>query len=105
MVYDDDRSFADKMQALRDKYIARLSDTHSIIQPIVERLAAGTATSTDRAGLEACAHKLSGTGASYGFPAISETACGLEDALRDGVPGARIVILADALLKAMAEAT
>ena len=95
MASEDDQAFADKMQALRDKYVARLGDSLAIIQPMAERLAAGTETGDDRADLEARAHKLAGTGTSYGFPAISETAAALENALRDGAPAA---VLAEAFV-------
>lgn len=94
MASDDDRAFADKMQALRDKYVARLDESLAAILPVVERLASGMATPEDRADLEARAHKLAGTGTSYGFPAISETAAALEDALRDHAPAARVSELA-----------
>lgn len=103
MASDADQDFADKMQMLRDKYVVRLVDTRVALETAMARLSEGSATGDERADIEAQAHKLAGTGTSYGFPVISEIAAALEDAVRDGRAAEEVAVLTGNLVAAITD--
>lgn len=86
---------------LRKRYIRQLEERMRLLQPMAGRLSAETMTLSDFELLEREAHRLSGSGAVYGYPAISNTAAALELGLRNGVRDAtEIAALLAPLLKA-----
>jgi DNA-binding response OmpR family regulator len=86
---------------LRKRYIRQLEERIRLLQPMAGRLATETMTLSDFELLEREAHRLSGSGAVYGYPIISDTAAALELGLRNGVRDAtEIAALLAPLLKA-----
>ena len=86
---------------LRKRYIRQLEERMRLLQPMAGRLATETMTLSDFELLEREAHRLSGSGAVYGYPIISDTAAALELGLRNGVRDAtEIAALLAPLLKA-----
>jgi DNA-binding response OmpR family regulator/HPt (histidine-containing phosphotransfer) domain-containing protein len=80
---DDEQIMEDKMRALRVNYLRSLGERVEKIKHFVMLQEQKTLRPEDSAELQSLAHKLSGTGATYGFPTISETAASLEDWLID----------------------
>ncbi len=86
---------------LRKRYVRQLEERIRLLQPMAGRLATETMTLSDFELLEREAHRLSGSGAVYGYPIISDTAAALELGLRNGVRDAtEIAALLAPLLKA-----
>jgi DNA-binding response OmpR family regulator/HPt (histidine-containing phosphotransfer) domain-containing protein len=69
---------------LRERYLLKLKTSLSLLQSTAERLSQGAADQSDFELLEREAHRLNGTGATYGYPAISAAAFALEQSLRSG---------------------
>ncbi len=67
---------------LQRTYRGHLAETRGLIAPMVDRAAARTAGSADYAALRHHAHKLGGSGASYGFGRLSQTGKALDELLR-----------------------
>ncbi|MHC5114574.1 MAG: PAS domain S-box protein [Planctomycetota bacterium] len=63
-----------KFQSLREDYIESLTDTAHALREI--------AAADDREAARVIAHRLAGTGASYGFPEISDAARACEESIR-----------------------
>lgn len=99
-------NFADAMHALRRTYVQDLWQREEIVLDVLTKLEANDLNESDFQDLEAVAHKFVGTGRTYQFPAISETAFIVEDLARDRVtaddPQLQPAILA--LLNACADA-
>lgn len=87
---------------LRRRYVRQLEDRMRLLQPMAGRLAMETMSLADFEILEREAHRLSGSGAVYGYPAISSSAGALELGLRNGVRDAtEIAALLAPLVKAI----
>ena len=87
---------------LRRRYIRQLEERMRLLQPMVGRLSLEAMSLSDFEVLEREAHRLSGSGAVYGYPLISSTAAALELGLRNGVRDAtEIAALLAPLVKAM----
>jgi CheY-like chemotaxis protein len=72
------RAFESAFDELRDEYVRGLGD---YVQDLCAH-ASGKGGDAERAALARIAHKLTGTGSTYGFPAITEAARALEQALK-----------------------
>ncbi|WP_443750663.1 Hpt domain-containing protein [Asticcacaulis solisilvae] len=72
----------DLLDRLQRTYRGHLAETRAQIAPAIARAAARTADSDDYATLRHHAHKLGGSGASYGFARLSETGKALDSLLR-----------------------
>jgi len=67
---------------LRQTYLGHLSETRGAIAPLVEKAVARTAAPDDYATLKHAAHKLGGSGASYGYDGLSKAGKALDGLLR-----------------------
>ena len=82
MINSASAEMADKMRPLRLRYFDILRQRMVIVKKAVDLIRAQSFNdAADRAELQSEAHKLAGTGTTYGFPRISETARALENAL------------------------
>lgn len=70
-----------RMAVLREKYLEQLTDRRKTLEEFLAKSKSGSLTETDRIEIINQSHKMAGTGATYGFPAISATARRLEEAL------------------------
>lgn len=76
----------EKMRPLRERYFATLLDRMQRVEKIMGYLVSqGTLDDDSRQTLQSEAHKLAGTGLTYGFPDISVRGKLLEDAMLDGI--------------------
>jgi len=73
----------DIMRPLRLLYLKDLVERQDLLNSYLEKLHQGSFEEADRVALMQLVHKLTGTGATYGYPQISETASLLEELLRD----------------------
>jgi DNA-binding response OmpR family regulator/HPt (histidine-containing phosphotransfer) domain-containing protein len=73
------KNIQDKMRQLVQNYLKQLDDRIDKIEHFCKLLEINLLTQEDREELRRYAHKLSGTGATYGFPAISESGRALEE--------------------------
>ena len=71
----------DAMDALRERYIADLTEQESQFRQAMKSLRENDLETELRDSLRARAHKLAGNGATYGFPDISRAAAALEAVL------------------------
>lgn len=96
----------DIMRPLRLIYLKELCERQNLLEGYREALGAGTLDEQQHEALRALVHKLSGTGATYGFPQISNAASLLEDLLvaEESVPTDLIIFDLDSLLEACAAA-
>ncbi len=67
---------------LRQTYLGHLSETRGAVAPLVEKAIARTAAHDDYAALRHMAHKLGGSGASYGYERLSTAGKALDGLLR-----------------------
>lgn len=77
------QSLPEKMQALKVSYITQLKERQAILERLLAACSQNTLSLEERTELKSQAHKLAGTGTTYGFPDISEHGRTLEDALID----------------------
>lgn len=78
----------EKMKLLRVRYVDTLKQRMQVVERAFGLLVGGEfQAAEDRAELQSEAHKLSGTGSTYGFPQISAAAKALELKLIDGIAG------------------
>ncbi len=78
----DARTVLDHMLApMVQKYLERLQARESLIEALTEQLERGSLTDEERDALRREAHQLAGSGATYGFPDISEAGFALEEAM------------------------
>lgn len=102
-------AFQNKLQQLCQEYVKRLPDDIHRLKDFLAEIEADSSAEDPRQGLKQLAHKLSGTGGSFGFPSISEAGRDLEEALLDDLqfPVAPLTkktqILIDACLAATEE--
>jgi DNA-binding response OmpR family regulator len=99
MISDAKGGFSDD---IRRSYALRLKERRAEFENILQRLLRDAAHLTDFDTLERECHKLSGSGATYGFPDITDTAVPLNSKLRSGSYKApEIAALLSTLLAAM----
>lgn len=72
-----------KMQLLKVSYLKQLQERKEKLEQLLIHCEKNTLSAEDRTELKSQAHKLSGTGSTYGFPAISECGRTLEDQIID----------------------
>jgi HPt (histidine-containing phosphotransfer) domain-containing protein len=94
----------DLLDRLQRTYRGHLAETRGLIAPMVARAAALTAGGDDYAALKHHAHKLGGSGASYGFGRLSQTGKTLDDLLRTDGAADAVGQAATELLAAIDEA-
>lgn len=82
----------DKMQALRKRYLVQLQERLEGLERLQSLCQAQSLSEDDRLTLRTIAHKLAGTGSTFGFPQISEAGRTLELALVEQ-PSASIATL------------
>ncbi len=83
----------DAMDALRERYIADLTEQESHFRQAMKSLRESDPEPELRDALRARAHKLAGNGATYGFADISRTAAALEAHLEPGTTASRDVLI------------
>ena len=71
---------------LRDRFLAGLPDRLAVMLAVEARLEAGELAAAEEA--RRLGHQFAGTGASFGFPALSERGQELEQASLDELPAA-----------------
>lgn len=86
----------DIMRPLRELYLKDLVAREELLQDFCLKVEAESDDAADREEMRVLAHKLSGTGATYGFPRISETAALLEELLLIEIPVPKHLMLSDA---------
>ncbi|HEX2612660.1 MAG TPA: response regulator [Fibrobacteria bacterium] len=74
----------DLIKPLRGMYLAQLRERTTTVEAFLARCRAGAAPPGEASVMEGLAHKLAGSGTTYGFPLITRTARALEEALRAG---------------------
>ena len=84
---------SDAMDALRERYIADLTEQESQFRQAMTSLRESELETDARDALRARAHKLAGNGATYGFDDISRTAAALEAILEPGTSVSRDALL------------
>ncbi len=88
----------DRMILLRRKYLAQLHERRPQITDFITACAMGGATEEICAQMRQSAHNFAGSGASYGFAYISQTAADLESALDNQASTPELRALTQALL-------
>ena len=83
--------FEERMKAIREMYISNLGEHTHMLQQWHEALSQNAPFTEDEKMLF-LVHHLSGTGATYGFPAISEEAQKLEQKMRAGEKSSTIIL-------------
>jgi DNA-binding response OmpR family regulator/HPt (histidine-containing phosphotransfer) domain-containing protein len=95
----------DLIKPLRGMYLAQLRERTATVEAFMARCRTGALPADEAAVMEGLAHKLAGSGTTYGFPLITRTARALEDALHtDPGTAAALAPLAESLLHACAQA-
>jgi twitching motility two-component system response regulator PilH len=95
-----------QMQALRKRYVEKLEESLSVIEAGIDACDTADMTPEQRETIRTCAHRLAGTGTTYGFAAISTTARALDDVLKATpmIPVNRLKPLLERLYDACSEA-
>jgi DNA-binding response OmpR family regulator/HPt (histidine-containing phosphotransfer) domain-containing protein len=99
----------DLLKPLRGMYLAQLRERAESAQAFLDHCREGAVPANESKLMEELAHKLAGSGTTYGFPLITQTARALEEALRDtgaraGTQPAALAILAESLVHACGQA-
>lgn len=90
------------LRRLQVKYIGKLAQTRTLVVPLVQRVIARTADEDDFTELRDHAHKLAGTGASFGFGDLTHAGRELDSRLRQvSPPDEQARLLARGLLLAI----
>lgn len=90
----------DRMILLRRKYLAQLHERRPQITDFITACSMGGANDTVFQQMRQCAHNFAGSGASYGFSYISQTAADLETALDNRASIEKLRTLTEDLLQA-----
>ncbi len=93
---------AERMMELRVRYVAALGDHISRLEEWRTRLARGEMLAAERPELKGVAHRLAGTGKTYGFADVSEAARLIDDRLTNDIdaPDAELSALVGLLMAA-----
>jgi HPt (histidine-containing phosphotransfer) domain-containing protein len=98
-------SIEENMHGLRVQYLERLKPRIKEFEKFLITAESGSLTQKDIDDIKFQAHKLAGTGTTYGYPEISEAGMNLEDLLIASPHGnAKTTILLRTLLNACIEA-
>src|SRR6185503_14086619 len=90
---------------LRQLYISKLRERKALLDGILPRLQRNTTRLADFEILDRECHKLSGTGATYGYPEVSNAAVPLSNKLHTGTyQSSEIAVLLTELLATMGAA-
>ncbi|MER2519299.1 MAG: response regulator [Bdellovibrionales bacterium] len=96
----DAKTVLDHMLApMIQKYLERLQTRELLLSTLIEKIESGPLANADRNALRKEAHQLAGSGATYGFPSISEAGFALEAALEAKLAEKDILPFAQALLQ------
>lgn len=97
---------ARQMQQLRLRYIEKLKDNLALIETTIAALKGGDATLETRETFRVCAHRMAGTGTTYGYADISLRGRAVDDLLkaRPDAPASVLLPLTEALRQACAQA-
>jgi two-component system, cell cycle response regulator len=97
---------ARKLLVLRQRYLEMLTETLVVIENGLRACDGPDLSPEHRETIRACGHRLAGTGATYGFPAISLTGRAVDDLLKANplAPASRIKERLDRLYHACADA-
>jgi CheY-like chemotaxis protein len=89
----------DLLKPLRGMYLAQLRERTESVAAFLEQCRSGRLGEEELAVMHHQAHKLAGSGTTYGFPLITQTARAMEEALDAGVSDTSALIpLAESLL-------
>ena len=89
----------DLLKPLRGMYLAQLRERTESIASFVEQFRAGDVHENERLVMKGLAHKLAGSGTTFGYPLVTQTARALEEALgTEGTDTARLTNLTESLL-------
>lgn len=94
----------DLLKPLRGLYLAQLRERASTVETFLNHCREGNVGPSERELMTGLAHKLAGSGTTYGYPLITQSARLLEQALVDGLPIDGIAPLAESLAHACAQA-
>jgi DNA-binding response OmpR family regulator/HPt (histidine-containing phosphotransfer) domain-containing protein len=87
----------DLLKPLRGMYLAQLRERVESVAAFAEQCRVSAAAANERQVMKALAHKLAGSGTTYGFPLITQTARALEEALDASADDARLLALSESL--------
>jgi hypothetical protein len=85
----------DLLAPLRARYVQELEERQKLLESYLEAIRRNEFTDVLREETRKLAHKLAGTGTTYGFPVISEKGKILDDKLRDNLQTEASVIAID----------
>jgi DNA-binding response OmpR family regulator/HPt (histidine-containing phosphotransfer) domain-containing protein len=96
----------DLLKPLRGMYLAQLRERAESAGVFLAHCRQGDVPADEAKLMEQLAHKLAGSGTTYGFPLITQTARALEEALRGPavVPPVALAVLAESLVHACGQA-
>ncbi len=94
----------DLLKPLRGLYLAQLRERASTVETFLAHCREGNVGPSEREVMTGLAHKLAGSGTTYGFPLITQSARLLEQALAEDLPAAQLAPLAESLAHACAQA-
>jgi DNA-binding response OmpR family regulator/HPt (histidine-containing phosphotransfer) domain-containing protein len=95
----------DLLKPLRGMYLAQLRERTESANVFLAHARSGAVSAEERELMRQLAHKLAGSGTTYGFPVITQTARALEEALQiPEAPPDSLALLAESLAHACAQA-
>ena len=96
----------DLLKPLRGMYLAQLRERTESVEAFLGHCRGGRVTADERAVMQRQAHKLAGSGTTYGFPLITQTARALDEALQASPPAepSALAGLTESLLNACGQA-
>lgn len=95
----------DLLKPLRGLYLAQLKERATTVESFLGHCRDGSVPADERDVMMKLAHKLAGSGTTYGFPLITQSARALETALADGVTSPEALApLAESLAHSCAQA-
>ncbi|MDD3288329.1 MAG: response regulator [Alphaproteobacteria bacterium] len=94
--------FTDALEGLRQKYLTQLKERKQQLDNLLIACSKDKLEDEDRTSMREIAHRLSGSGKTYGFSSISETASALEFALASDTQASSDIL--STLIKALIEA-
>ncbi len=94
----------DLLKPLRGLYLAQLRERASTVETFLAHCREANVGASEQDVMKGVAHKLAGSGTTYGFPLITQSARAMEQALMDGQSVAQLAPLAESLAHACAQA-
>ena len=92
------------LESLRARYLVRLHADEAMLWKIIAHLQCDNPDDTDLDALREIAHRLTGTGATLGFPEVSAAAANLADAIAGSLALATLVDIINDVLTAARDA-